>query len=146
MDQIITSKTPKLGPDNNSTAYIYIYIYTAGLQGGPKTIENTAAREPAKSCEGARRETRRPKHSKNRGLQTSEKASKNMSFCRSGGPALTQNATRRRFSIRFGLPRSSSNSAVFWVSAIWPQSGNCRNASFLRVSRLVVFLGRLNVL
>ena len=27
LDQIITSKTPKLGPDNNSTAYIYIYIY-----------------------------------------------------------------------------------------------------------------------
>ena len=27
LDQIITFKTPKLGPDNNSTAYIYIYIY-----------------------------------------------------------------------------------------------------------------------
>ena len=26
LDQIITFKTPKLGPDNNTTAYIYIYI------------------------------------------------------------------------------------------------------------------------
>ena len=27
LDQIITFKNPKLGPDNNFTAYIYMYIY-----------------------------------------------------------------------------------------------------------------------
>ena len=35
MDQIITFKTPKLGPDNNTTAYIYIYIYAVRLLSGP---------------------------------------------------------------------------------------------------------------
>ena len=27
LDQIMTSHKAKLGPDNNTTAYIYIYIY-----------------------------------------------------------------------------------------------------------------------
>ena len=38
MDQIITFKTPKLGPDNNTTAYIYIYIYICAveLKAGPR--------------------------------------------------------------------------------------------------------------
>ena len=27
LDQITTSKTPKLGPDNNFTAYTYVYVY-----------------------------------------------------------------------------------------------------------------------
>ena len=30
-------------------------IYPDGLRGGPKTIKNTAAKEPAKSCEGAQK-------------------------------------------------------------------------------------------
>ena len=35
LDQIITSKRAKLGPDNNLTAYIYIYIYAVKLLSGP---------------------------------------------------------------------------------------------------------------
>ena len=52
LDQIITFKNPKLGPDNNSTACIYIYIYReryrqAGRQmrGSRQTETQTAERE-----------------------------------------------------------------------------------------------------
>ena len=83
----------------------HICIYPAGLRGGPKTIKKSAAREPAKSCEGARSETRRPKRYKKRGLRTSQKVLKNMFFRCSGGQLMTQNGTRWRFSMRFGLPR-----------------------------------------
>ena len=37
LDQIITFKTPKLGPDNNSTAYIYIYVCVCVSTRGPVT-------------------------------------------------------------------------------------------------------------
>ena len=74
----------------------------------------------AKSCAGARSESRRPKRYKNWGFLTSQKLSKNCFFS-PGGALRTKNGTRRRFSIGLGLPRRSSNSAVFWVSAIWPR-------------------------
>ena len=35
LDQIRTYETPKLGPDNNFTACIYIYIYAVKLKIGP---------------------------------------------------------------------------------------------------------------
>ena len=35
MAQIITPEMAKLGPDNNFTAYIYIYIYAVELLSGP---------------------------------------------------------------------------------------------------------------
>ena len=112
------------------------------MRGGPKTIKNMAAREPAKSCEGARSESRRPKRYKNRGFERSRKVSKKVSFRRSGRPVISENGRKRRFSIRFGLPRSSSFCAFFLVLAVRSRSENRENASFLRVSRLVAFLGR----
>ena len=38
LDQIITPQKAKLGPENNSTAYIYIYIHicASGLVAGPE--------------------------------------------------------------------------------------------------------------
>ena len=119
------------------------YIYPVGTRGGPKTIKNMAAREPAKSCEGARSEPRRPKRYKNRGFERSRKVSKKVSFRRSGRPVISKNGRKRRFSIRFGFPRSSSFCAFFRVLAVRSRSKNRENASFLRrVSRLVAFLGR----
>ena len=117
--------------------YIYIYIHPAGLRGGPKTIRKSAAREPAKSCEGARSESRRPKRYKNRGLRTSQKSVENMFFRRSGGPLMTPNGTRWRFSIRFGLPRSSSFCAVFQPFLGFWQSG--RGAEIARTLRFCGF-------
>ena len=111
------------------------------MRGGPDLIKNVAAREPAKSCEGARGESRRPKRYKNRGFETSRKMSKKVSFRRSGRPDMSENGKKRRFPIRFGLPRSSSFCAFFLVLAVRSRSENRENASFLRVSRLLAFLG-----
>ena len=139
------SRVPNLGlrvPNpRKHPVYIYIYIYPVGMRGGPDLIKNVAAREPAKSCEGARGESRRPKRYKNRGFETSRKMSKKVSFRRSGRPDMSENGKKRRFPIRFGLPRSSSFCAFFLVLAVRSRSENRENASFLRVSRLLAFLG-----
>ena len=119
-----------------------IYIYPVGMRGGPKTIKNVAAREPAKSCEGARSESRRPKRYKNRGFERSRKLSKKVSFCLSGRPVSPKKRRKSRFSIRFGLPRSSSFCTFFRVFAVRPRSENRENVSFLRVSRPGPVLGR----
>ena len=121
---------------------IYIYIYPVGSRGGPKTIKNMAPREPAKSCEGARSESRRPKRYKNRGFERSRKLSKKVSFCISGRPVSRKKRRKSRFSIRFGLPRSSSFCTFFRVFVVRPRSENRKNASFLRVSRPGPVLGR----
>ena len=112
------------------------------MRGGPKTIKNVAAREPAKSCEGARSESRRPKRYKNRGFERSRKLSKKVSFCLSGRPVSRKKRRKSRFSIRFGLPRSSSFCTFFRVFVVRPRSENRENASFLRVSRPGPVLGR----
>ena len=101
-----------------------------------------AAREPAKSCEGARSESRRPKRYKNRGFERSRKLSKKVSFCLSGRPVSRKKRRKSRFSIRFGLPRSSSFCTFFRVFVVRPRSENRENASFLRVSRPGPVLGR----
>ena len=122
--------------------YIYIYIYPVGWRGGPETIKNMAAREPAKSCEGARSESRRPKRYKNRGFERSRKLSKKVSFCISGRPVSRKKRRKSRFWIRFGLPRNSSFCTFFRVFVVRPRSENRENASFLRVSRPGPVLGR----
>ena len=101
-----------------------------------------APREPAKSCEGARSESRRPKRYKNRGFERSRKLSKKVSFCISGRPVSRKKRRKSRFSIRFGLPRSSSFCTFFRVFVVRPRSENRKNASFLRVSRPGPVLGR----
>ena len=60
-------------------------------------------------------------------------------------PSHDQNRDKRSFFLFFdlGLLISSSHLAVFWGWAIWSRGRELRNASFLRVSRLVAFLGRL---
>ena len=100
-----------------------------------------AAREPAKSCEGARSESRRPKRYKNRGFERSRKLSKKVSFCISGRPVSRKKRRKSRFWIRFGLPRNSSFCTFFRVFVVRPRSENRENASFLRVSRPGPVLG-----
>ena len=82
----------------------HIYIYPVGMRGGPDLIKNVAAREPAKSCEGARGESRRPKRYKNRGFETSRKMSKKVSFRRSGRPDMSENGEKTAFSDSLRAP------------------------------------------
>ena len=115
------------------------------MRGGPKTIKNMAAREPAKSCEGARSEPRRPKRYKNRGFERSRKVSKKVSFRRSGRPVISKNGRKRRFSIRFGLPRSSSFARFYGFFGFWRSGRGAKIAKTLRFCGFRVwwrFLGR----
>ena len=114
---------------------------TIGMRGGPKTIKNMAAREPAKSCEGARSESRRPKRYKNGGFETSRKVSKKASFRRSGRPVMSENGRKRRFRFASGSLAALRFARFFWFCRR-SRSENRDNASFLRVSRLLAFLGR----
>ena len=100
------------------------------MRGGPDLIKNVAAREPAKSCEGARSESRRPKRYRNRGFETSRKVSKKVSFRRSGRPVMSENGRKRRF---FDSLRAPSQLFVLRVfSGFWRSGRGAKIAKTLR--------------
>ena len=121
---------------------IYIYILSCWNARGPENDQKHG-------CEGAREELRgSPKRTAEaktlqklgfRAVSKSVEKSVVSPFWLAGH---LKNRRKRRFSIRFGLPRSSSFCAFFQVLAVRSRSKNRENASFLRVSRLVAFLGR----
>ena len=113
--------------------YIYIdiciYIYPVGMRGGPDLIKNVAAREPAKSCEGARGESRRPKRYKNRGFETSRKMSKKVSFRRSGRPDMSENGKNGVFRFASGSLAALRFARFFWF---WRSGRGAKIAKTLR--------------
>ena len=123
--------------------YIYIYIYIllecegarkrskTWLRGSPRR----AAREPEANLGGQNA----TKIGVSRGLENCRKKCR---FAFLAGRSVSKKRRKLRFSIRFGLPRSSSFCAFFRVFAVRSRSENRENASFLRVSRLGPVLGR----
>ena len=121
------------------------------MRGGPKTIKNMAAREPAKSCEGARSEPRRPKRYKNRGFERSRKVSKKCCFAVLAGrsfPKTGKNGVFRfasgslaalRFARFFGFWRSGRRAKIaktlrfcgfrawwrFWAAPFFAKKKGC---------------------
>ena len=119
---------------------IYIYIHSAGLQEGPKTIKITAAKEPAKSCEGARSKSRRPKRYKNMGEQFLPNV-----FLFAPLEALFWPKTAQEVFFRsaWGSLAALGFCCFFGFGRAGRRAENCENVSFWRISRLVVFWGRL---
>ena len=95
-----------------------------------------------KSCQGARSDLRRPKRYKNRGFQASEKFSQSFGRDPSEGPLWTKKGAGGGFSIGLGL-LGSPWFLSFGLSRAGRRPESCENVSFLRVSCLVAFLGRL---